>query len=79
MQLIALRTFNDDNPIFDPVRNLGRLDYEEIVGKNLSRVLLADFFSKQEALAMMKRVQDLGFPGAFVVRYENGARWGRDR
>lgn len=79
VQLIALRTFNDDNPIFDPVRNLGRLDYEEIVGRNLTRVLLADFFSKQEALAMMKRVQDLGFPGAFVIRYENGARWGRDR
>lgn len=79
VQLIALRSFSDDNPIFDPIRSLGRLDSEILVNRNLTRVLLADFFTKEEALAMMNRVHDLGFEGAFVVQYENGARYGRVR
>lgn len=79
VQLIAVRTFNDDNSSYDGVRSLGRFDTELIVGRNLTRVLLADFFSRQEAFAALSKVKGLGFPGAFVVRYENGSRYGRER
>ena len=79
IQLMAVRTFVRENPAFDSVRSLGRLDTELIVNRNLNRVLLGDFFSKEEAIAAMDRVRSSGFPDAYMVRYEDGARYGRER
>ncbi|NJL76970.1 MAG: SPOR domain-containing protein [Saprospiraceae bacterium] len=77
VQLIALANFNKTNARYDGVRKLGRLDYEFITDKGVTRVLLGDYLSKAEANDVASEVARQGFGGAFIVKYENGARVGR--
>lgn len=79
IQLIAVRTYNESGKRYSPVIELGRLDTEYIVDKALTRVLLADFFSEDEARDMLSTVQDNGFERAFIVKYEDGNRIRRIR
>lgn len=77
VQLIALANFNKTNARYDGVRKLGRLDYEFIMDKGVTRVLLGDYLSKAEANDVASEVARQGFGGVFIVKYENGARVGR--
>ena len=77
VQLIALRTFDPDNPAFDGVRNLGRFDTEKLVNRNLNRILLADFFTLGEARNALQQAQRNGFPNAYIVEYKDGERYGK--
>lgn len=61
-------------PQLDKIDNLGRIDTEYIIEKGWIRVLLADYFSKDEALRVLYEVRDSGFPEAFLVRYQDGYR-----
>jgi len=56
---------------------MGTLDTEYITARNLTRVLLSPFFSEQEAIQALRQVKERGFPNAFIVRYEDGQRYGR--
>lgn len=77
IQLIALGKFNPQSSKFRSIRNMGRLDTELILDKGLTRVLLADFFSMQDAFDALSQVKSAGFDRAFVVKYENGERYGK--
>ena len=77
IQLAALSQYKDADPMYTTVKELGRIDTEKLVGKNLTRILLADFFTSEEAFSNMGRVKNLGFNNAFVVKYEDGVRYGK--
>ena len=77
IQLVALRKFNPKNKKFQSIKDLGRFDTEELVERNITRVLLAEFFSQEEARDALEQVQDNGFARAFIVQYEDGERYGK--
>lgn len=77
IQLIAVKKFDPNASSFNTVRDMGSLYTEFIVDKKLNRVLLGDYFTKEEATAALNLVQQQGFPRAFVVQYENGERFGQ--
>ncbi len=77
IQLAALRNYNPGRQLYQQLYNIGRLDTEKLVDRDLTRVLLADFFDKDEAFNMLETVKGLGFNTAFVVRYEDGERFGK--
>ena len=79
VQLVALRKFDPNHSSFQPLKSYGRIDGETITRRNLTRILLGDFFSKQEAINMLGTVQQSGFPNAYLVQYENGVRYGKIR
>lgn len=79
IQIIAIRTFEEDHPRYAGVRNIGRFDTERIVEKNLTRVLIADFGTIEEAKVALNLVEEGGFPDAFIVRYQDGQRMERYR
>lgn len=78
IQLIAVRNHSETHQRYNPIKHLGRFDTELIISKGLTRVLLADFYTVEEAERMMNKVRKYrAFNRAFIVRYENGQRMGR--
>lgn len=77
IQLVALKRFNPKSKKFVAINDLGRFDTEKLVKKNITRVLLAEFFSQEEAVDALETVKDSGFPRAFIVQYEDGERYGK--
>ena len=79
VQLVALEKYKPSSRAFDKVKSLaGSLDTEFVTDQRLTRVMLANFFTAEEAFSALAQVQRKGFPDAFVVRYENGTRWGKE-
>lgn len=76
IQLLAIDKFDPAQERYQPIEGLGRLDTEFLTEKKLHRVLLAEFFSLDDAKAMLKTVQQKGFPKAFIVKYTEGERHG---
>ncbi|NJK84043.1 MAG: SPOR domain-containing protein, partial [Saprospiraceae bacterium] len=76
VQLVALANFKRTDKRYDQVRNLGRIDYEFIKDKGLTRVLLGDYSSKEEADGMLDTATKKGFRNAFIVKYQDGERLG---
>jgi hypothetical protein len=76
IQLLAIDKFDPAQERYQPIAGLGRLDTEFLTEKKLHRVLLAEFFSLADAKAMLKTVQQKGFPKAFIVKYVEGDRIG---
>jgi hypothetical protein len=77
IQMIAVKRFDREENRYRPVKDLGRIDTEYIVSKDMVRVLLADFAqydSAQEVLAEVKKNRE--FAGAYIIKYENGIRAG---
>lgn len=79
VQLIAVAKYNENESRYAEIKSVGRLDYEHLMDKNITRVLLADFFSKADALSMLSQAVDYGFDGAFMVKYKDGERIGISR
>ena len=77
VQIIAVKRHDPMVRRYDPVRDLGRLDTELIAEKGITRVMLADYFSLEEARSIRSDARRGGFDGAFIVKYENGQRIGR--
>ena len=77
IQLIAVKTFDENQSRYAKVREMGRLDTEFIVAKKLTRVLLADYGSLEEAREALEEVHDSGFGSAYIIQYEDGERYGR--
>lgn len=79
VQLAAVQKYNPRHGGVRRVSSLAsRVDTEFIPEQNLTRIMLADFQDRDEAFRIMTQVQGQGFPGAFVVRYENGLRYGKE-
>ncbi len=76
VQLVALANFKRTDKRYDDVRNLGRIDYEFIKDKGLTRVLLGDYSNKEEADGILETATKKGFRNAFIVKYQNGERLG---
>ncbi|MFK7932172.1 MAG: hypothetical protein AB8G22_01600 [Saprospiraceae bacterium] len=78
VQLIAVAKYDGgSHRRYNAIRNIARMDTEYIIAKKLTRVLLADYFSLGEAERALREVQNNGFSGAFIIRYEDGERIGR--
>jgi tetratricopeptide (TPR) repeat protein len=75
VQLAAVGTYIPER--FDNVANLGRLDSERILARNLTRVLLADYFTIEQARSIMRQAQNAGYAGAYIVEYRDGERYGK--
>ncbi len=75
VQLAAVGSYIPER--FDNVSNLGRLDAERILSRNLTRVLLADYFTIEQARSVMQQVRSKGYSGAYIVEYRDGERYGK--
>ncbi|MCB0661226.1 MAG: PD40 domain-containing protein [Saprospiraceae bacterium] len=76
IQIQAIDKFDKSSSRYDWVRKKGRLDSEYILNKGLTRVLVADFFTFDEAKILLREIQRNGFDRAFIVKYTNGERYG---
>ena len=74
VQCKAVVMFDPNEPQLKRVAQLGRLDTEYMIGKGLTRVLLAEFFSLNDAMNAVNKVRNMGFPDAFLVKYRDGNR-----
>ncbi len=80
VQLAAVQKYNANHAGVKKLKSLAeRVDTETLTEQNLTRIMLADFLNRDEAFRVMAQAQKRGFPNAFVVRYENGLRWGKER
>ena len=76
IQLMAVRNFNRSEARFNMPKNYGTLETEYLGGKNLTRVLLSTFSTKEEAEQVLNAMNSSSrdFKTAVIVRYENGVR-----
>lgn len=72
VQVSAVRQY--DASRFATLREIGLIQTEEIQGKGLTRVLVGDFATREEAETARKMVIQKGFKGAIIALYENGKR-----
>ncbi len=80
VQLIAVVKFDINHSRYRPVEDIKRLDTEYIVDKKLTRVLLGDYESIDDALLDRDKVRKFkNFERAFIVKYVDGERIGRVR
>lgn len=78
VQLVALNRFDPNNSKVLDVQHIGRIDTEEIVNSGLTRVLLADFFNETDARDALRQAREV-FSSAYIVKYEDGIRYGKVR
>lgn len=76
IQLMAVRNFNSNEARFNMAKNYGTLETEYLGGKNLTRVLLSTFSTKEEAERVLNAMNSSNrdFKTAVIVRYESGVR-----
>ncbi len=78
VQLIAVTRHDPSASRYNAVRGMGRMDTELIEAKGVTRVLLADYFSYDDAKKTLNKVrQKQAFARAFLVKYKDGERVGR--
>ena len=78
VQLIAVTRHDPSSARYNSVRGMGRMDTELIEAKNVTRVLLADYFSYGDAKEALTKVREKkAFTRAFLVKYKDGERVGR--
>lgn len=74
VQLAVVIDYDLEAGSFLKMQDMGRLDTEYIIEKGWTRVLVADYFSLEEARKMMDKARLRGYPEAFIVRYLDGYR-----
>ncbi len=77
IQLVAVKKYDSEAASYTPVKETGQLQTEFIVDKKLTRVLIGDYFTKEEVMTALDRVKQQGFEKAFIVQYEDGERFGQ--
>jgi hypothetical protein len=75
IQLAAVGNYEASK--FQSVSGIGRVDTEKLTSRELTRVLVGDFFSERDAIRAMESAKKAGYSGAYVVKYEDGARFGK--
>ncbi len=78
IQLLAGSNIDFNQPRYRIVKDMGRLDTELIVVRNINRVLLSEFFQYEDAKILLPKIRGLAkeFAGAYIVKYEDGIRIG---
>ncbi len=74
IQVAAVRSFAPNDPKYQSLTTLGTLETEALPARNLNRVLVANFFTPEEARTALQRARAMGFESAYVVQYDNGVR-----
>ncbi len=75
IQLVAYKIIDSDyRRKLQLIEGLGRLVEEDVEGKDLKRALLGDFFDLENARETLKRIREISFKDAFLVKYENDVR-----
>lgn len=77
VQLAAVSKYKKGKSKYSKASSIGRIDTEQLLSKGLTRVLIADFFSENEAISAMESLREMGFNRAYVVKYQDGVRYGR--
>ncbi len=76
VQLVALNRYNPQSSAFDSVKPYGTIETEYVTAKRVYRILLGSFFSEAEAREALSKVHRSGYPRAYLVKYEDGQRYG---
>ena len=79
IQISAERNFDPNAGRYETVRNIGNLSSEPVPGRSLRRVTVGYFLDEAAAKEALETVRRNGFSEAFVVRYDDGVRYGRVR
>ncbi len=77
VQLAAVGAFSPER--FSNVADLGEVQTELILARSLNRVMLADFFTLEDARRVLATVKSRGYEGAYLIEYIDGDRYGRVR
>lgn len=77
VQLAAVSNYQKER--FSGVRDIGVLQTEFILARDLYRVLLGDYATSQEANQALAKAQAAGYSSAYIVEYINGERYGKVR
>jgi len=77
IQLAALKAFSPSDKRYTAMSEFGNLQTETIMSKQMTRVLVATFYTKDDAKRALAGVKRKGFSLAFIVKYTNGERYGR--
>lgn len=59
------------------LESFGDLENEYLINAKMTRVIVGTYFDEAKAFSVMEALRKKGFPGAFVVKYNNGLRYGR--
>ncbi|MEO0724447.1 MAG: SPOR domain-containing protein [Bacteroidota bacterium] len=76
VQLAALGKYDPGNSKFSNLPDYGNVVTEYIPTRSLTRVLVGPYFNESEATYALGELRKL-FANAYVVRYEDGIRYGR--
>ncbi|MEZ4984527.1 MAG: SPOR domain-containing protein [Saprospiraceae bacterium] len=76
VQLAAVKKFNATHPKFSNMAEYGVMSTEQITDKGLTRVLVGDYFSQEEATLILNAVRKTN-KDAYIVQYNDGVRYGR--
>ncbi|MCB0643283.1 MAG: PD40 domain-containing protein, partial [Phaeodactylibacter sp.] len=77
VQIAAVSNYDENDSRYSQVQTYGRIDTEYLIERKLTRLLIADFFSLNEAKDAMGKARKAGFSSAYLVKYEDGFRMGR--
>lgn len=77
IQLAALKSYSPADKRYTAMSEFGNLQTETILSKQMTRVLVATFYTKDDAKRALAAVKKKGFSLAFIVKYNNGERYGR--
>jgi SPOR domain len=77
IQLAALNGYKTGDQRYEKLIDMGNLQTENLTRNKLTRVLLASFYTKDDAKLALGNAKKRGFPQAFIVRYINGERYGK--
>lgn len=77
IQLAALKSYSPTDKRYMAMTELGNVQTETILNKQMTRVLVATFYTQDDAKRALASVKKKGFSLAFIVKYTNGERYGR--
>lgn len=77
IQLAALKAYSPTDKRYTAMSEFGNVQTETILSKQMTRVLVATFYTKDDAKRALAAVKRKGFSLAFIVKYTNGERYGR--
>ncbi len=74
VQIEAMRTFVKSK--YSEVESIGRIETEYIHEKDLVRIMLGNYYNKEDAIAARNEARDKGYTRAYTVKYVDGVRKG---
>lgn len=79
VQIAAMKNFKENDPRYDRFLSAGDIQTEYLLDKGLYRVLIGSFFNLEDAKRVREQARSGGYQQAFVVKYQDGQRYGMIR